>query len=92
MLAILKRQRDHDGIGRDMKDVDIANKTGALDALRADVGIIYSKNGPIAIAVTVDGMPEPDWTPENPGQLLIARLSEILVEGLASPSRAKATQ
>ncbi|MBV8867526.1 MAG: serine hydrolase [Acidobacteriaceae bacterium] len=84
MLTILKRQRDHDGIGRDMKDVTIANKTGALDALRSDVGIIYSNHGPIAMAITVDNMPEIDWSPDNAGQLLISQLSEILVEGLKS--------
>src|SRR5579875_2775165 len=82
MLAILKRQRDHNCLGRDMKDVTIANKSGALDALRSDVGIIYSKRGPIAIAVTVDDMPEVNWTPDNPGDLLISQLSEILVDGL----------
>ncbi|HLH03324.1 MAG TPA: serine hydrolase [Bryobacteraceae bacterium] len=87
MLTILKHQRDRDGIGRDMKDVDIANKTGALDALRADVGLIFSKKGPIAMAIYIDGMPEPDWTVDNPGELLIARLSEILVDGLGSNSK-----
>lgn len=84
MLAILKRQRDHEGIGRDMKDVTIANKSGALDALRSDVGIIYSPHGPIAMAITVDNMPEIDWSPDNPGELLISQLSEILVDGLKS--------
>ncbi|MDQ2712952.1 MAG: class A beta-lactamase-related serine hydrolase, partial [Acidobacteriota bacterium] len=54
MLAILKRQRDHGSIGRDMKDVTIANKTGALDHLRSDVGILYSAHGAIALAITVD--------------------------------------
>ena len=83
MLAILKKQRDHDGIARDMRDVTVANKTGALDHLRSDVGIVYSPGGPIAMAITVDDIPEIDWTPENPGQLLIARISEILVSGLA---------
>jgi beta-lactamase class A len=85
MLAILKRQRDHNCLGRDMKDVTIANKSGALDRLRSDVGIIYSKRGPIAIAVTVDDMPEVNWTPDNPGDLLISKLSEILVDGLGRP-------
>ena len=46
MLEILKRQRDRNGIGRDMKDVTIASKSGALDHLRSDVGIIYSKRWP----------------------------------------------
>ncbi len=84
MIAILKKQRDQDGMGRDMKDVDIAHKSGALDALRSDVGIIYSKHGAIAMAITVDNMPEQNWTPDNPGDLLISSLSEILVDGLAS--------
>ena len=82
MLAILKRQRDHNGLGRDMKDITVANKSGALDHLRSDVGIVFSKNGPIAIAATVDNMPEVNWTPDNPGSLLISSLSEILVGGM----------
>jgi beta-lactamase class A len=84
MFEILKKQRDHNGIGRDMKNVTIASKSGALDALRSDVGIVYSKHGPIAMAITVDGMPEPNWSPDNPGELLISSLSEILVEELGS--------
>jgi beta-lactamase class A len=87
MLAILKRQRDHNGLARDMKDVTVANKTGALDRLRSDVGIIYSTGGPIVMAITVDDMPESNWTPDNPGELLISQLSEIIVDGLkSSPS------
>jgi beta-lactamase class A len=82
MLEILKKQRDHSSIGRDAKDVVIANKSGALDALRSDVGIVFSKRGPIAMAITVDGMPEPNWSPDNPGELLIAALSEILIASL----------
>lgn len=82
MLEILKKQRDHSSIGRNMKDVTIANKSGALDALRSDVGIVYTKRGAIAMAITVDGMPEPDWSPDNPGEKLISSLSETLVEGL----------
>lgn len=89
MLAILKRQRDHDGIARDMKDVTIANKSGALDHLRSDVGIIYSKRGPIAMAITVEDIPDIDYTPDNPGSLLISSLSEILVNGLAGQPAAQ---
>ena len=84
MLTILKRQRDRDGIGRDMQDVEIASKSGALDHFRSDVGIIYSKRGPIAMAITVEDIPEVNWTPDNPGLLLISSLSEILVDELGS--------
>lgn len=82
MLGILKRQRDHDGIGRDMKDITIASKSGALDHLRSDVGIVYSQRGPIAMAITVEDIPEIDYTPDNPGLLLISSLSEMLINAL----------
>ena len=65
-----------------MGDVRVANKTGALDALRSDVGIVYSPRGRIAMAITVDGIPKPDWTPNNPGLLMIADLAKTLVDGL----------
>jgi len=83
MLTILKRQRDRDGIGRDLKDTVIASKSGALDRLRSDVGIIYSEGGPTAMAITVDDMPTTNWTPDNPGSILIASLSESLLNGLS---------
>jgi beta-lactamase class A len=82
MLAILKRQRDHESLGRDMKDITIANKSGALDHLRSDVGIVYAPRAPIAIAVTIDNIPEPNWTPDNPAELLISAISEIVVANL----------
>jgi hypothetical protein len=87
MIAILKRQQSRDGLGRRLKKVESASESGALDALRSDVGIIYGTGGRIALAITVDGMPEPDWSPDNPGLLLISRLSQILVEELSSPPR-----
>ncbi len=92
MLTILKRQRDHEGLARDMKDVTVANKTGALDHLRSDAGIIYSSGGPVAVAVTVDDMPGVDWTPDNPGELMISALSEILVDGLRSSAGPSTSQ
>jgi beta-lactamase class A len=85
MIAVLKRQQYHEGIGRDMKDLTIANKSGALDHLRSDVGIVYSKNTAIAMAITVDDIPEVDYSPDNPGDLLISSLSEIFVAELGSP-------
>jgi beta-lactamase class A len=85
MLAVLKNQQDHNCIGRDMKDISIASKSGSLDHLRSDVGIVYSKLGPIAMAITADDIPEINYTPDNPADLLISSLSEILVNGLGHP-------
>jgi hypothetical protein len=50
--------------------------------LRSDIGIVYAKAAPVAIAITCDDMPVVDWSPDNPGYLFIAEASRILVEEL----------
>lgn len=82
MIELLKRQQDHRGIGRTLTGVEMASKAGALDALRSDVGIIYTKRGRIAMAITCDEMPAVIWTVDNPGYLTMSRLSLLLIEGL----------
>jgi len=82
MLAILKRCQDNSGIRRKLGDLPVANKTGALDALRSDVGIVYAPTGRIVMAITVDGMPKTDYSPNNVGSLLIADLAKMLVDRL----------
>jgi len=83
MIAILKRCRDDSGIRRRFAGTPVANKTGSLDALRSDVGMVYSPGARVAMAITVEGIPKVDYTPDNPGCLLIADLAKMLVEGLA---------
>jgi beta-lactamase class A len=83
MIAVLKRCQDNSGIRRRIGGLPVANKTGTLDALRSDVAIVYSKAGRIVMAITVDGMPKADYTPDNAGSILIADLARILVDGLA---------
>ncbi len=83
MLAVMKRCQDSTGMRRKLPDVPIVNKTGALDALRSDVGIVYAKGGAIAMAITVDGIPTVDYGPDNPGSILISDLAAMLVDGLA---------
>jgi beta-lactamase class A len=82
MIALLKRQQSHQGIGRSLNGVAMASKPGSLDALRSDVAIIYSKRGRIAMAITCDQMPEIDWTEDNPAFHLMSHLSTILIDGL----------
>jgi len=82
MIALLKRQQQHQGVGRSLNGVPIASKSGSLDALRSDVGIIYSKRGRIAMAITCDQMPDIDWTDDNPAYHLMSRLSNILIDEL----------
>ena len=86
MIAILKRCQDNTGIRRHMGETPVANKSGSLDALRSDAGIVYAKGGRIAMAITVDGMPKSDYGPDNPGSLLIGDLAKLLAEGLIDRS------
>lgn len=82
MLSILKRQQYNDGLGRKIAGLVVANKTGSLDHLRSDVGIVYTKAGPIAIAITVDDIPDIDYGEDNPGLLMIADLAKIISAAL----------
>jgi beta-lactamase class A len=82
MIELMKREQLRAGIGRTLRGVPMATKYGALDPLRSCVAIIYSKRGRIAMAITCDDMPEVDWSVDNPGYLLMSRLSLILVDGL----------
>nr|MBA3770519.1 serine hydrolase [Blastocatellia bacterium] len=83
MIAILKCQQYKDGIGRAVPDfVAVASKSGALDRLRSDVGIIYTRRGRIAMAITIDDMRVVTYDEENPGLAMIWKLSQILQEGL----------
>jgi beta-lactamase class A len=85
MLAILGRQQFKDGIGRRLGQFKVASKSGSLDALRSDVGIVSTPKGDVAMAITVDGLTPLDYSKDNPGLLLISRIAEealrILVPG-----------
>ena len=82
MIAILKRQQYKDGIGRHM-DFPVASKSGALERLRSDVGVVYAPGGRIALAITCDNLPKTDWSADNAGNVFISRLAGMLVEGLS---------
>jgi beta-lactamase class A len=83
ILDILKMQQVRGGLARHAPEgLEVASKSGSLDALRSDVGIVYDKEGPIAMAITVDDMPEIDYSPDNVGEVLIWDIATALREGL----------
>src|SRR6266480_4766066 len=81
MIELMKREQVHYAIGRSLWELPMATKYGALDRLRSAVGIIYSKKGRIAMAISCDEIPEINWSVDNPAYLLMSQLSEILVAG-----------
>lgn len=82
MLDLMKREQGTNGIWRGQWRVPKATKSGALDALRSNVGIIYHPRGRIALAITCHEMPEASWTVDNPAMLLMSKVSEILIDEL----------
>jgi beta-lactamase class A len=89
MIELMKREQARFAIGRSLPGVPLASKYGALDNLRSAIGIIYSKRGRIAMSITVDDMPAVIWSVDNPGYLLMSRLSEILVNELTVEANQK---
>jgi beta-lactamase class A len=85
ILATLERQQYKDGIGRRLGEFRVASKSGALDALRSDVGLVRTPKGRIAMAITVDGMKDTDYSEDNAGLLAIAALARQIVAGPDSP-------
>ncbi len=83
MIELMKREQGRNAIGRSLWNVPMASKYGALDRLRSAVGMLYTRNGRIAMAISCDDMPETIWSVDNPAYLLISRLSEVLADGLA---------
>ena len=84
MIELMKGEQVRYAIGRSLWNVPMASKYGALDRLRSSIGIIYSKKGRIAMAISCDDMPEVMWSIDNPAYLLMSDLSELLVTSLVN--------
>ena len=87
MLQILKDQQDNNEIPRYIQYSDtsekpsaIAHKTGALDDVRNDVGIVYTTAGPIVISAFTWDNKDHSWTADNEAMLTIAKMSKAIVE------------
>jgi beta-lactamase class A len=92
-LHMLKVQSDHDMIPRYLEKLDttesdsaIANKTGAVDHARNDVAAVYTKHGVIIISAFTHDNEDTSWTPDNPAELLIAKMAKTIVDEWSSSS------
>jgi len=67
----------------------LAHKTGSVDAVRTDAGIIYSPAGPIALCVMTNQNKDTRWTDENAGDLLCANIAKAVYEHFNPPAAEK---
>src|SRR5271154_6704723 len=89
-LHMLKNQFYRNSIPRYLETLDtsegestIANKTGALDAVRNDVGVVYTKHGPIIISEFTYANEDQSWTPDNQAEVLMAKMAKENVDAWA---------
>ena len=95
-LHMLKNQFYRNSIPRYLETLDttegdsaIANKTGALDAVRNDVGVVFTKpsssgsTGPIVISEFTWDNKDQSWTPDNEAEVLMARLAKQVIDAWA---------
>ena len=86
-MHMLKNQFYRNSIPRYLEAIDttegeskIANKTGALDEVRNDVGVVFAKNGPVIISEFTYGNQDKSWTPDNDAEVLLAKLSKVIMD------------
>ena len=95
MLDILEKQQWRNGIPHyfdggesSVHPESIANKTGSLDEVRNDAGIVFTKtSGPIIISVFTWDNRDHRWNAENAGEMLIANIARLVVETWAQPEK-----
>ncbi len=85
-LHMLTNQFYRNGIPRYIEGLDstvggsaIANKTGALDAVRNDVAAISSKDGLLILSIFTSDNHDHSWTSDNEGEVTIAKLAKAIV-------------
>lgn len=92
MIDILKNQNVRTMIPRYLETADtteetssIGNKTGSLDEVRNDVGIVYTKHGPIVISVFTYDNADHGWSVDNTAEVMVAKLAKTVVDAWTTP-------
>ena len=85
-LHMLRSQSYRDGVPRYLEPVDsseegsaIANKTGALNAVRNDVDAIATKNGLVMLSVFTWDNADKSWNDDNEAYLTTAKIAKAIV-------------
>ncbi len=87
MIYIMRNQQYRAMVPRYLETVDtsedlsgVADKIGALDEVRNDVALVFTKQGPIVISAFTYDNKDQSWTPENEAEILIGRMARMIVD------------
>lgn len=91
VVAVLRRQQDVQLAARYLpflsdSTLRIGNKTGSLDEVKNDVGIVSGAGGTYVYAIFADGARTPGEEVDNPATIAVARISRILYDHLVRPA------
>jgi beta-lactamase class A len=77
MLEHLKKCEDREKFPRFLPNKTVvAHKTGSVDSIRTDAGILYLKSGAVALCVLTAENEDKTWRADNAGNLLCARVAQ----------------
>ncbi len=81
MLEHLKKCDDKDKFTRFLPaGVVVAHKTGSVNEVRTDAGILYLKSGPVAVCVLSNDNEDKSWRPDNAGNVLCAKVAKAVYD------------
>ncbi len=81
MLEHLKKCEDKDKFPRFLPaGTVVAHKTGSVNEVRTDAGILYLKSGPVAVCVLTNDNADKSWRPDNAGNLLCAKVAKAVYD------------
>ena len=67
----------------------VADKLGRLDETRIDAGIVYTRTGPIVMAIFTYDNEDKSWSVENEGELMVGKLARMIVDAWSPASQEK---
>ncbi len=88
IIRIMKNQQDDSMIRKFLpyyevgknEEIEVANKTGAVDNSRIDVGIIFTKKCDIILAIFTDLSKDTRWTQDNKAENAVAKAARIIFD------------
>jgi beta-lactamase class A len=85
MLEHLKKCDDKDKFPRFLPaGVAVAHKTGSVSDARTDAGILYFKQGPVALCVMTAKNQDKAWAADNAGNVLCAKVAKEVYDYFSS--------
>ena len=77
MLEHLKKCNDQDKFTRFLPaETVVAHKTGSVNSIRTDAGILYLPTGPLALCVLTEKNEDQTWRPDNAGNMFCAKVAK----------------